>query len=478
MSPPESAPMEADVEVLPSAPLEATESSHAAKFARIEARRIARALHVPTDDAEVRRGLRARGLPVCYFAEDAHDRRERLRDAMAREGPSAAKTASDLEKRPDSAAPVVEDDYYTEGTGVLKELRMALIRPSLMRAACRLQAERDVRNGNEELAATAREREAKVVESVRASYILSSQVGDDRPLSALSLGPHPSRPGEYLVASGSWGGTVKLWGGANGLSERVQTIDAHTGRISSVSLPREHAGVLLTASADCNAALFRVSEDKDAGFAAVHIFEGHKARVADAKMHPFRASLVATASFDGSINFFDHGRQVLHQETGHSEVYRLCFHPDGGLLTSCGLEGGIRLWDLRSGRAVMTMEKAHADGVLGLDCSGDGRLLASAGKDNVVRVWDLRSKRCSKTIAAHQGLISDIRFAGGMNSSDVLVTGSFDRTVKCWSARRDWGLLKAHTGHEDKVTAVDCTPDCAQIVSACYDKTWKLWGSE
>jgi U4/U6 small nuclear ribonucleoprotein PRP4 len=120
------------------------------------------------------------------------------------------------------------------------------------------------------------------------------------------------------------------------------------------------------------------------------------------------------------------------------------------------------------------MENAHVGTATCVDFSGDGRVMASGGADNTVKIWDLRAKRMSYLIPAHLGLVSGAKFAGG--GGDVLVTSSFDRTVKVWSARRGWALLKSHSEHDDKVTCVTCTPDARCMASACYDKTWKLWG--
>lgn len=473
------------MEILPSSALEAARAEREEKLAKFKVRRVARSLLVPTDDIEVRQSLRSRKLPICLFGEDAHDRRERLRAIMAQEaiegvphprkGDVKQQTAFDAEIRSDSVRK--QEEYYTEGSSSLKELRMSLAEPSLARAAARLEKEKylsgiKTKTNFERL--RVREEEKEVVEAVRSTNMISSQVGDQRPLSAIAYGVLRGNRGS-LVATGSWNGNVKVWASEDE-SAALQTLSTHSARVSTVSIPRHNTDFLLTSSADCTAGVHRVSETGAVTFKSQHLLQGHSARVTDAKMHPFRSSLIATCSFDGTFILHDDGKILLQQVSGHEQVYRVNFHCDGGLLGTCGLDGGLRVWDLRSGRAVITMEKAHADDVLGIEFSGDGKTLASCGKDNIVRIWDLRTRRCTKTVAAHMALISGMRFGGGLNSSDVLFTCSFDRTVKCWSARRNWGLLAAHTGHEDKVTALDCSADGHTVVSACYDKTWKLWG--
>lgn len=464
----------ARVEVLPSAALQRAEAERAALVASFDKQRAARALAVPSTEAGICAALRAAGQPICLFGEDLHDRRERLRGVMAGGG--------DVEMADEGAevaeAPAAEEDeeYFFEGSPELRALRLALARPSLERARARLGAERELRatkGGKEDVREQFQAAEARTVEAVRSASVLALQVGDTRPLSAISIAPGEGAKGEgeWIVATGSWGGTVKIWNG-DGDAESLQVLDAHTARVSSARL---YPGVLVTAGADAKAAVFARGEK--GGFERRATLQGHRLRVSDARLHPFRASLVATASYDGSFILHDDGRALLDQETGHEEVCQACFHPDGSLLATCGTEGGIRLWDLRSGRAVMTMAKAHIGAATCLDFTGDGRTLASGGGDNMIKIWDLRGKRCAYSIPAHKGLVSGLRFAGG-SGGDVLVSSSFDRSIKTWSSRRDWALVKDHAGHEDKVMAVDCSPDAKLTVSACYDKTWKLWGNE
>lgn len=469
-------------EVLPNTALQAAREARIEKQAHIETRRIARSLIIPTEDHHVRQMLRTYSQPTCYFGEDSHDRRERLRSLIARNNLSVPSDKPSHRSIPPVVPPSVNTpsasaapahDFYTPGSPALSALRIALARPSLRAASARLANERAlaaITDPTHPARLRYRHAENSAISAVREAHMVASQVADERPLSAISISELSGQP---IVATGSWGGTVKLWHGHSSC-DLLQTISTHTARISVVHLPSQYPGVLLTAGADNKAELHCATHEGI--FERRTVLDTHTARVSDVRMHPKRKELLVTASFDGTFVLHDQGKAVLTQVTGHNSVYGLAFHPDGGIMTTCGLDGGIRLWDLRSGRPVMTMTKAHADDVLGVEFCNDGRILASCGKDNVIRIWDLRKKRCAKTIAAHRNLISGIKFGGGLDGGDVLFSSSFDHTIKCWGAKRNWGLLAAHTSHEDKVTAIDCSVDATSIVTACYDKTWKLWG--
>jgi U4/U6 small nuclear ribonucleoprotein PRP4 len=492
-------------ETIQSAALAASDAVRAAKLADLSNRRAARALIVPASENAIRAGLRSFGQPICLFGEDLHDRRERLRAAMAagdlesrgasrilqcRTGDVEASATGTVAPRDLASSNKDDEEYYTEGTEELRAVRLALAKPTLSHALDRLVSERKLRESDESHDVAKidfQEAEAKTVECIRHTTIVLSQVGDVRPLSSISIGsdPRASSTDVHIVATGSWAGLVKIWS-CDAQGRLLQTIEGHTARVSTVHFPLEHAGTLLTSSADMTAKLYRTRDSahissRNEGnngecdmFAHVATYTGHSHRISHCMLHAFRQSLVLTTSFDGTFILHEDGRKLLVQETGHKGVYSAAFHPDGSLLGTCGLEGGLRLWDMRSGRAVMTMENAHVGTATCVDFSGDGRVMASGGADNTVKIWDLRAKRMSYLIPAHLGLVSGAKFAGG--GGDVLVTSSFDRTVKVWSARRGWALLKSHSEHDDKVTCVTCTPDARCMASACYDKTWKLWG--
>eukprot|EP00180_Rhodochaete_pulchella_P003534 Plantae.Rhodophyta-Rhodochaete_pulchella.ctg6134.p1 GENE.Plantae.Rhodophyta-Rhodochaete_pulchella.ctg6134~~Plantae.Rhodophyta-Rhodochaete_pulchella.ctg6134.p1 ORF type:complete len:360 (+),score=40.26 Plantae.Rhodophyta-Rhodochaete_pulchella.ctg6134:135-1082(+) len=298
---------------------------------------------------------------------------------------------------------------------------------------------------------------------------LSSTVGDQRPLSSCALSP--SGVGEPAVATGSWSGVVKIWGLPQ--CSLKWTLRGHEERVSSVAYHPLQENVLASAAADKTARIWGVSDGPTGTQSG--LLHGHVDRVAGVAFHPF-APLLATASFDSTWRLWDAAtcKELLLQE-GHSKpVYKVAFHPDGGLVASTGLDCGVLLWDLRSGKAIATLT-GHMDQTLGLDFSPDGYHLASGGGDNSVKIWDLRRRKAEYTIPAHSKLVSSLKFQSG--GGHVLLSTSYDRSCKIWS-RRGWLMVRAFTAFEEKVTCGDISADGSVVVACCYDKTWKLWGSE
>ena len=61
----------------------------------------------------------------------------------------------------------------------------------------------------------------------------------------------------------------------------------------------------------------------------------------------------------------------------------------------------------------------------------NGYQLATASDDNSVKIWDLRKKSNVQIIAAHNKLVSDVKFT---NDGTFMLTSSYDQTAKIWAA--------------------------------------------
>jgi U4/U6 small nuclear ribonucleoprotein PRP4 len=75
------------------------------------------------------------------------------------------------------------------------------------------------------------------------------------------------------------------------------------------------------------------------------------------------------------------------------------------------------------------------------------------------------------TLPAHTSILSDLRYS---KSGELLLTSSFDHTVKVWCAR-DFHILRTLAGHNGKVMSADFSPDEKHVISSGYDRTIKLW---
>ncbi|KAJ1887566.1 U4/U6 small nuclear ribonucleoprotein Prp4 [Kickxella alabastrina] len=440
-------------------------------MAEFDRKRIARNIAVPTSDSAVRADLRKHGEPICLFGEDAADRRNRLRYVLSRitDG-KETQQQMDVDEDDDSASDSEEDgEFYTEGSEELKAARMEVAVKSLDRARARLERQRA--QAAEDLAAV-KQRRLALIQRLSTFALCGSQVGDARPVSR-AIFAHDA----HHLLTASWSGSIKLWDVPGCQVQR--TYRGHTDRVSGLSVrPQQGGGTLGFASgcADGLVLLWDVERELPVGR-----LEGHQGRVVHVDHHA-DGRLLGSASYDGSWRLWDleTQKELLLQEGHAREVFALRFQPDtAALVATAGLDGIGRVWDLRSGRSIMALE-GHAREIYGLDWSPNAFQVATGAADNTVRIHDLRKMACVYQIPAHKSMVTDLRFshsAAGAEGGHFLVSASNDGLVNVWSTG-DWKLQKSLPGHVGKVLGVDVAPDGSCIVSAGYDRTFKLWGPD
>ena len=464
--------------------------------AQFEQRQRMRKMVVPTTDTAIKARLRELGAPITMFGEDSHSRRERLRGllmhAELQPGGAAAAAAAPALPGASGAAGGAADGaagwgaggaaaaaggagaaelFYTEGTHALRDARTFVAKYSLPLAAERISGQKRKlaapADGGVDPAAS-----PEWGSRLRALENSSSQIGDERPVSACKF-----RPDGAMLASASWSGAVKLWdvpscalrATLRGHTERVRTVAWHP-EAQSMS---PQTACLASASADKTVRLWSTGSATP-----VATLEGHFDRVNCAEWHP-SGRFVASASHDRSWRLWDAetGTSLLQQE-GHSRaVYCLAFQSDGSLLVTAGLDCLGRVWDLRSGKCVLSLQ-GHVKQILGTDFHPNGYELATGADDKTVRLWDLRKRACTYVIPAHSALISSLRYAPGHGS--FLISSSYDNTCKLWDTSTRLAI-RTLAGHENKVMCADvvCPADGGVLVAtASFDRVWKLWKEE
>lgn len=479
---------------------------------QMEVKRRARMMTVPTNDKDVKKKLREMGDPICLFGEKAPERRERLREILAKKavaGEISLSVTSTGLAIPGStgttdggASAVVEDipidpslvkkEYFTEASNDLKDARVQMLRFSSVKAKERLEKEKAHIQRIEADTLEEEKRLAALVGRLQKFSNYLSEVGDDRPLSACCFSPNSK-----LLATSSWSGDTRVWMIQQGKTKHASTLSGHRNRVADVVFhPNSTQGLdpkavnLATCSVDNNVLLWPLVTEDDSmevessssnqtssrssvpTVNSLASLNGHNDRLCRLAFHPHGRYLAST-SFDNTWRLWDvETKRSLLTQSGHSRgTYGIGFHPDGSLCATGDIGGNALLWDVRSGKMIWHM-RGHVKQILSVAFSPNGHTVATGSDDHTVKIWDLRKKVCSYTIAAHASLISDVHFQPV--NGDYILTSAYDNTCKIWSAR-DYTLIKSLSAHEGRVMRCAISPDGEHIVSASFDRTWKLW---
>ncbi len=144
-------------------------------------------------------------------------------------------------------------------------------------------------------------------------------------------------------------------------------------------------------------------------------------------------TLLATGSPERLVRVWDiaSGRLVLSSPQKVRFLHALAFSPDGRLLAYTDESGSIFLWDF-AGRRRLKKLVGHSGPVNTLAFSPDGRTLASGGMDHTIRLWHPEIDQEVAILTGHSEWVWCVAFA--LHGDILLSSGSRDGTLKLWQA--------------------------------------------
>lgn len=141
------------------------------------------------------------------------------------------------------------------------------------------------------------------------------------------------------------------------------------------------------------------------------------------------------------------GKEV-RKWTGHGSDFfeSVSFSPDGERLLSASPGGPVCIWDVKSGKG-LKMIQAHKEVTFGVGAccaafSPDGKRVASGGKGGV-RVWDVES---GKEVYKYEGHTAAVMGVAFFPDGKRIASASEDGTARIWRAPRAENILHESEG--------------------------------
>jgi WD40 repeat protein/predicted Ser/Thr protein kinase len=221
-----------------------------------------------------------------------------------------------------------------------------------------------------------------------------------------------------------------------------------------------------------------------------------------------RGDALVALDFEGGAQVLDPGASQLRPLEGRHPDARLICLRDGRRFVSAGVDGLVKLWDLRAG--LVRVLGQHRDWVTSLAASPDGTRVASGSGDDTVMLFDLAGGS-PRVLGGHGDTVRGVLFSA---DGQLLVSLDFTSTVRVWDlasgealrtfrtgARRETRLALtsdgralvasgsegAHVwplsiqrpqvlrGHGDAVISLDWSPDGRRLASGGRDSVLRLW---
>jgi WD40 repeat protein len=182
-------------------------------------------------------------------------------------------------------------------------------------------------------------------------------------------------------------------------------------------------------------------------------------------------SAVAAGTPDGDVRLWRlSGREGFTRHV-RGTVTSLAFSPGGTLLLVTSHDRRARLYDVASGRMVMSL--GHGGFVNVAAFSPDGRLVATGGQDHNARIWDVRTHRLLHTLYGARGGLTAITFSP---DGKLVATASSDAVGRVYSAATGLRLYFL-IGHVNAVNDIAFSPDGRWLATASSDTTVRVWTS-
>jgi autophagy-related protein 16 len=132
------------------------------------------------------------------------------------------------------------------------------------------------------------------------------------------------------------------------------------------------------------------------------------------------------------------------------------------LLLAASNDFASRIWTWNDQRLRHTLT-GHSGKVLAAKFIGDSNIVVSGSHDRTLKLWDIRTKACTKTIFAGSSCNDLVVF----NSSDI-ISGHFDKTVRFYDVRSDCQALK-EIQLQGRITSLDLTADKKYLLGCTRD---------
>ncbi|XP_036396826.1 angio-associated migratory cell protein [Megalops cyprinoides] len=192
-------------------------------------------------------------------------------------------------------------------------------------------------------------------------------------------------------------GVVRLWDLKQGNAVHViKGHDGHQGALTCIACNKD-GSLVLTGSVDSHAKLINTATGKVVGVFSMEDSKAKGSEEDEAESNSVESvgfcnvlPLVAVAYLDGTLAIYDLSTQSLRHRCQHKAgIVHLQWEEGSSLVSTCSLDGAVRLWDARSGNMVSEY-RGHTAEILDFTLNKEASLAVTASGDHTAKVFCLQ----------------------------------------------------------------------------------------
>ena len=235
-------------------------------------------------------------------------------------------------------------------------------------------------------------------------------------------------PDNKIVASGSWDGSVRLWNAVTG--EQIGIVSGHPLSVERMELDPNGYTVAGTARGIINL------WDQDTRRENPGVIDKHPGLFLGLAFTNDSQELLFA---DVGFNLFIYNvNTTKEKETKKFKkhkggYYAIAFSPDRSIVANGYRNRRIKLWNIHSGKELLSIQTKFNKQIITLDFSPDGNKIAAAGEDGIIKIWDTKKGAELCVLQVHYAKIESIAFSPDGNS---LASGSSDGTMRVWDIEK------------------------------------------
>merc|ERR1711991_129838 len=211
------------------------------------------------------------------------------------------------------------------------------------------------------------------------------------------------------------------------------------------------------------------------GMNHITISESHTDKVIAVAFSSFIRDRFATASEDGTIRVWDAMDYIIHctakaMPSQPRGSYPTCLGFSDALISGW-TDGRIVAHDADSGDYLWNIDLAHPESVTALCVSHNNRFLLTGGVQGEVRLWELRTRDLVSHLKEHVQRVTSITLS---DDDTIAFTGSRDRCILRWDLKKEQ-RVHCHMQRMGGVNSIVLSMDELHIISVGQERKLQYW---